>query len=568
MTQNTTTLDIGTLNVNGLRNKTRRRAILRQCKAHLDIVCLQETFADGALMQDISFEFPGFWLNSAALSHHSTGTAIGVLNTFGLTRYKDDDYVDNQGRIAGMALKYETGENFFVMSVYAPCCQQTTQDDNYNFLVKVSLKMFEMREKGYTVITGGDLNTIRDEMLDSKNGGTAFSRQQDWFNQLEASGNFFDVHRFHNPGDNITTWSHGKKNSLKRFRRLDYFLAPRSVLERTKKVKIIPTLSDHRLLVMSIEKKRERLKATSLWRNNDRLLANDDYCNTMENTITKALTEHDDAVVAWSWAQCRIREEAMKFGKTAAAARRAERDQLERTYLVQLQEAHPDTPATALRLQKFYHDEDAAIRFRAKVDEAESNEKISPYFFARIKQNESKSNIETIKTSKYPNGTSNSAETLDALESHYKAAFSDDTPSVNVPNHWWDGLPQLSELEQAHLDKPLVLNDYTTALFKDMSLGKSPGSDGITVAFYRKFWHILAKPFMACMKNCTDRGQLSNTQKESIIRLIEKKGKDSSTLKGFRPISLMNVDSKIYSKTLTNRLKSVCNKVLGNEQLA
>jgi hypothetical protein len=30
----------------------------------------------------------------------------------------------------------------------------------------------------------------------------------------------------------------------------------------------------------------------------------------------------------------------------------------------------------------------------------------------------------------------------------------------------------------------------------------------------------------------------------------------------------MNVDSKIYSKTLANRLKSVCNKVLGNEQLA
>jgi exonuclease III len=254
--KDTRDINVGTLNINGLRNRTRRRATLQQCKTHTDIICLQETFADGALMSEISFEFPGFWLNSAARSHHSTGTAIGVMNTFGFTRFEDDDYVDDDGRIAGMALRHESGENYYILSLYAPCCDAASQDTNYEFLLKASLQMFAMSDKGYTVITGGDLNCIRDESLDAKNGGTAFRRQQDWFNQLEASGNFFDVQRFHNPGQYLETWSHGQRNSPKRFRRLDYFLAPRSILERTRKVKIIPTSSDHRLVVMSIETSR------------------------------------------------------------------------------------------------------------------------------------------------------------------------------------------------------------------------------------------------------------------------------------------------------------------------
>jgi hypothetical protein len=99
-----------------------------------------------------------------------------------------------------------------------------------------------------------------------------------------------------------------------------------------------------------------------------------------------------------------------------------------------------------------------------------------------------------------------------------------------------------------------------------MTLGKSPGSDGLTVAFYRKFWHILATHYVKSMQKCVDRGLLSNSQNESVIRLIAKKGKDQSTLKGYRPISLMNVDAKIYSKAIAKRLKVVCDKVLGPEQ--
>ena len=52
-------------------------------------------------------------------------------------------------------------------------------------------------------------------------------------------------------------------------------------------------------------------------------------------------------------------------------------------------------------------------------------------------------------------------------------------------------------------------------------------------------------------------GELSNSQKQAIITLIEKKGKDKRMIKNWRPISLINVDAKIISKVLAKRLEKV-----------
>ena len=53
--------------------------------------------------------------------------------------------------------------------------------------------------------------------------------------------------------------------------------------------------------------------------------------------------------------------------------------------------------------------------------------------------------------------------------------------------------------------------------------------------------------------------------KESITRLIFKKG-DKRNLKNWRPISLLNVDYKICSKALTNRLALVLHKIIDTDQ--
>ena len=56
---------------------------------------------------------------------------------------------------------------------------------------------------------------------------------------------------------------------------------------------------------------------------------------------------------------------------------------------------------------------------------------------------------------------------------------------------------------------------------------------------------------------CHEQGQLSNSQKQAMIALIEKKDKDRRFMKNWRPISLIDVDVKITSKVIARRLEQI-----------
>ena len=55
-----------------------------------------------------------------------------------------------------------------------------------------------------------------------------------------------------------------------------------------------------------------------------------------------------------------------------------------------------------------------------------------------------------------------------------------------------------------------------------------------------------------CFKQSFENGKLASSQYQAVIVLIEKRGNDK---KYIRPISLLNVDTKILSKVLASRLK-------------
>jgi hypothetical protein len=60
---------------------------------------------------------------------------------------------------------------------------------------------------------------------------------------------------------------------------------------------------------------------------------------------------------------------------------------------------------------------------------------------------------------------------------------------------------------------------------------------------------------------------LSDSQKRSVIRLIEKKGKDKTVIKGWRPISLMNHDAKLYAKVIGERLRMICKTMITLDEI-
>ena len=80
-----------------------------------------------------------------------------------------------------------------------------------------------------------------------------------------------------------------------------------------------------------------------------------------------------------------------------------------------------------------------------------------------------------------------------------------------------------------------------------MGSNKSPGSDGLSKEFYVCFFDEIITYLLDALNLAFDQGQLSNSQRQAMITLIEKKGKDKRYLKNWRPISLINVDAKIAS---------------------
>ena len=63
-----------------------------------------------------------------------------------------------------------------------------------------------------------------------------------------------------------------------------------------------------------------------------------------------------------------------------------------------------------------------------------------------------------------------------------------------------------------------------------------------------------------------DTGTLSISQRRGIITLIPKPNKDTTSLENLRPISLLNVDYKILTKTIAKRLEKVLPKIINPDQ--
>ena len=100
-----------------------------------------------------------------------------------------------------------------------------------------------------------------------------------------------------------------------------------------------------------------------------------------------------------------------------------------------------------------------------------------------------------------------------------------------------------------------------------MNNNKSPGNDGFTVEFYCTFWPVLGDIIVVALNEAYDKGSLSTSQKQGIITLIEKEGKDAVYIQNYRPITLLNVDYKIISKVLASRIKNVLGEIIHHDQV-
>ena len=96
----------------------------------------------------------------------------------------------------------------------------------------------------------------------------------------------------------------------------------------------------------------------------------------------------------------------------------------------------------------------------------------------------------------------------------------------------------------------LVTASEIEAVIKKLPAHKSPGLDSFIGEFYKTFKEELT-PMVRLFQKSRKRGLPSSFYNVSII-LISKTDKDTTKKQNYRPILLMNIDTKILSKMLAN----------------
>ena len=82
---------------------------------------------------------------------------------------------------------------------------------------------------------------------------------------------------------------------------------------------------------------------------------------------------------------------------------------------------------------------------------------------------------------------------------------------------------------------------------QSLESNKSPGNDSLTAEFHKSFSNVVGNLMVQILNCAYNHGELSNSQKQAIITLPEKKGKDKRNISNRRPLSLM--------RAISNRLE-------------
>ena len=511
-------------------------------------------------------------MGSGLFFAHGTNSSRGVaiLITSRLGYNKKLIRSDNEGRVLNMLLEVDD-RTLNLINVYAP-----SKDSQRRALFSDLNKFFSDSNDN---IMGGDFNCIFNSRLD-KLGGVPNARHSAalLLNAINTRFSLVDVWRERHKDERNFTWKGRDPRDPSLFirTRIDFFLICKPVNQCVTATDIQPyPHSDHDCLTLNIDfEKIER--GPGFWHFNNKLLADGVFQEEIERFWLEWAQEFDNFVDPFEWwekAKSNFKRIAIRratiIGKTQRHERFVLQSRLEKLQVRAKNGTTSDIEQYLIAkeaLKQLELKELEASKIRSKARFVEEGEKSTRFFFSLEKCRRSSQNIRVLTKDNMDTVT----ETRDLLGeslSFYKRLYTAQPCDERIQGEFLDGAyPELVESARDSCEGEITIEELKGAV-DAMENDKSPGLDGITINFYKHFWHMLGDELVRVYNHAFRVGPLSVSQRRGVISLLFKKG-DRTQLKNWRPITLLTTDYTILAKALANRLHEVLPLIIHSDQTA
>lgn len=102
---------------------------------------------------------------------------------------------------------------------------------------------------------------------------------------------------------------------------------------------------------------------------------------------------------------------------------------------------------------------------------------------------------------------------------------------------------------------------------KKLPLHKAPSPDGFPNEYYKCLSDLITPHLCNTFNHYTTMGKISKESQEALIVTLPKPGKSPDSPANYRPISLLNTDTKLYAKLLAQRLSTIIPQIIHPDQV-